>query len=290
MKQLSAILGGATLLAIASPAQAQGFGGTCSRESLQMMADKYVQGQTEGLPLYLPMGNWVVYRENFALSTMSQGVFSTPLKISFSRALLDTVQCRVFLELVSHEGPTPYVIAVQFNARGENASNIDVISTKEHDWLFDAKYTYEYARREAWDVIPEGNRNTREELLAAANAYLDLFKDKSAVVPWGTPCNRLEGSVYTGKGAPDDSCNVGVPDNIEMAERAYVVDEALGAVDVFLKMGPNQRPDSHLFRIEDGKIRYIHTVTNCQGQDNCGFGPFKEMIERNPAMRPAFKD
>ena len=114
--------------------------------------------------------------------------------------------------------------------------------------------------------------------------------DKTVEVPWGTPCRRLEGSIYTGTGAADDSCNVGVPENIAMAERQYVVDETIGAVDVFLLMGPNKRPDSHLFRIEDGKIRNIHTVTNCLGDNNCGFDPFEEMIARNPGMRPEFKD
>ena len=29
---------------------------------------------------------------------------------------------------------------------------------------------------------------------ASWDAYLDLFKDKSVQVPWGTPCTRLEGS------------------------------------------------------------------------------------------------
>jgi hypothetical protein len=105
-------------------------------------------------------------------------------------------------------------------------------------------------------------------------------------VPWGTPCARLEGSVYTGKGQPTDNCNVGVPENIEMAERRYIIDPVVGAVAVFLKMGPGQRPDAHVFRIEDGKIRYIHTITNCGTDENCGFGPFKEMLARNPDMQP----
>ena len=289
---VAAAVGGAAMLAMASPAAAQG---ACSRDLLQAMADKYVQAQEEGLPLYLPMGNWMVYRENFKLSTMSQGVLSTALPVSWHRALLDTTQCRVFLELVSHEGDHPYVIAVQFAVRGTNldnasAGNIDAIVTDADDWLFDAKYTYEYARREDWPEIPPGRRNTREELIAAADAYLDLFGDKSVEVPWGTPCARLEGSVYTARGTPEDSCNVGVPENIEMKDRQYVVDETIGAVDVFLKMGPSERPDSHLFRIEDGKIRFIHTVTNCGEDENCGFGSFQEMLARNPQMRPEFKD
>jgi hypothetical protein len=51
-------------------------------------------------------------------------------------------------------------------------------------------------------------------------------------------------------------------------------------------MGENRRPDAHVFRIEDGKIRFIHTVTNCGEDENCGFGPFKDMLARNPDMQP----
>ncbi len=286
----SAIMGAAALALFATPAAAQFGGGACDRASLQEMADKYVKAQTEGMPLYMPMGNWVTYHENGKLSTMSQGTLSTALPISWHRALLDTTACKVFLQMTSHEGDKPYVLTAQFTARGGNASGFQVISTTTGDWLFDAKYTYEYARREYWPVIPENRRTTPEELIAAAAAYLDLFADKTVEVPWGTPCRRLEGSIYTGTGAADDSCNVGVPENIAMAERQYVVDETIGAVDVFLLMGPNKRPDSHLFRIEDGKIRNIHTVTNCLGEDNCGFGSFAEMVARNPQMRPEFKD
>ena len=286
LRKLLVLAAGTAAATMATPAAAQFAGGACDRAMLQDMADKYKKGQTEGLPLYLPMGNWVVYRENGQLSTMSQGIFSTALPIDFSRALLDTEQCKVFLEMVSYSGEKPYTIAVQFGARGGNGNNIAVVTATKVDWLFDAKHTYEYARREAWPEIPADKRNSRAELKAAADAYLDLFKDKSVQVPWGTPCHRLEGSIYTS----GESCNVGVPDNIEMTDRQYVIDETIGAVAVLLKMGPKQRPDSHLFRIEDGKLRYIHTVTNCLGEENCGFGPFDEMLAKNPNMRPPLKD
>lgn len=283
------ILAGATALGatlgLATPAAAQ-FGGTCDRDMLQQVADKYIEAQTKGQPLILPMGNWMVYSENFELSSMSTGLLSKPLKIDHYLALLDATQCKVFVEAIVTDEAHPVVFATQFSVRGGNASNVSVIISEEGDWLFDADATYEYARRENWDVIPEERRNTREELIAAADAYLDLFKDKSVEVPWGTPCARLEGGIYTARGTPEDSCNVGVPDNVELVDREYVVDEALGAVDVFLKFGENQRPDSHLFRIEDGKIRYIHTITNCGGQENCGFPPFSEMLANNPDMQP----
>lgn len=285
----TAILGGAAMLAMASPAAAQFGGGPCDRATLQSLADKYVQAQEEGLPLRIPMGNWVIYTENGALSTMSQGVLSTELKIAWHRALLDEKQCKVYLEMIAPDGDHPHVIAVQFNGFGGNGSNFLVIDTDKDDWLFDAAYTLKYAQHEDWSEIPADKRATPEQLKAAADAYLDYFKDKSVKVPWGTPCARLEGSVYTAKGTPRDSCNVGVPENIDMAERSYVIDPTIGAVSVFLEMGPNKRPDSHVFRIENGKIRFIHTVTNCGKDENCGFGSFADMLKKNPGMHPDIK-
>lgn len=270
---LAAIVALIGALGIAAPAQAQ-FGGTCTRAELTEIAGKYVQAQTEGLPLYIPMGNWVEYKENFQKASMSTGVLSTALTIDKHLIVVDDVACQIFIEMIAASNEHPWVIAVQFPARGGNAGNFDVISTDAGDWLFDAAATLRYASGENWGPIPEAERNSREELKAAADAYLDLFKDKSVVVPWGTPCVRLEGGAYTGRGTPEDSCNVGVPDNIDMANRRYVIDPTIGAVSVFLEMGPNKRPDSHLFRVEKGKLRYVHTVTNCGEQVNCGFPPF----------------
>jgi hypothetical protein len=133
VSKLAGLVVAAASLAAASPAAAQFGGGTCTREELQDMADKYIKAQTEGLPLYMPMGNWVTYHENGKLSTMSQGTLSIPLEVSWHRALLDVPQCKVFLELTSHEGDKPYVIAVQFSARGGNASGFQVVSSTTGD-------------------------------------------------------------------------------------------------------------------------------------------------------------
>ncbi|KAH8663553.1 hypothetical protein BGZ60DRAFT_411598, partial [Tricladium varicosporioides] len=141
-------------------------------------------------------------------------------------------------------------------------SKMETIVTKKGDWLFDPPNTLKWAKTEDWGVIPEAKRDTRAVIQAAADAYLDIFKDKSVKVPWGTPCARLEGGSYTGKGAANDSCNVGIPNNIDLVNRRYVIDETVGTVDVFLNFGGTTgRPDSHEFRIESGKIRFVHTMT-----------------------------
>ena len=269
-------------LSVATPAAAQG---ACTRESLQTIADSWKRAIEQGTMMTMSLGEWVDYNGNGRRGSL--GAFlDHPREVVHHMALLDTTTCRTFNEVVARTGDEWEVFATQVNSGFFGTGPFINVTTKEGDWLFDGERTAYYASREDWGVIPEARRNTRAEILAAANAYLDLFTAPDTVVPWGTPCARLEGGIYTGRGLPTDTCNVGVPSGVPMVERDYVVDVERGAVAVFLKMGTNRRPDVHTFRIEDGKIRYVHTVTNCLGQDNCGFKPFAEMLAENPGMQP----
>jgi hypothetical protein len=116
--------------------------------------------------------------------------------------------------------------------------------------------------------------------VAAANAYLDAFLEgKIDLVPWGYPCRRTEGGMRTGRGAPDDGCEVGVPSNVNISNRRFVVDETIGSVVVYCTFGAGSpgggsgAPDTHLFRVENGKLRYVHTLTHLlQGDFGGGRG------------------
>ena len=256
----------------AAPALAQG---GCSTTELQTAADRYLEGQAKGDPTPIPFGTWVTYNEQMDLGTLSTGLISKPLKIDFHRTLMDPLSCQVYLEVIVTDPSHPYVLGVTLASRGGQVGTIDMVATDKGDWLFNAQRTLDYSKAEDWGEIPEAQRDTRATIMAAANAYLDLFNNPKTVVPWGKPCERLEGGMYTGKGKPgeslpDDSCNVGVPTGVPMVQRNYVVDVPHGAVSVMLRMGKNERPDIHTFRIEHGKIRYVHTITVCK-EDYCGF-------------------
>lgn len=255
---------------ISSPAAAQG---ACNRELLQGVADDWVSAVEKGTPFEMKLGEWADYQENLEIGFLSDFFDGTPRKVAWHRALLDTTSCKAFVESVVTEGSRPMVLATVLTNGFFGVSPISNIVSEKDDWLFDAQATYEHAKAEDWSPIPEGQRMTRAQLIAAADAYLNKFSDKSVEVPWGKPCARLEGGAYIGGNGPDDSCDIGVPEGVAMVERQYTVDETLGAVNVQLRMGQNRRPDSHTFRVENGKIRFIHTVTNCGDQVNCGFPP-----------------
>ena len=78
---------------------------------------------------------------------------------------------------------------------------------------------------------------------------------------------RPEGGMYTGKGRDDDSCEAGVPAGVNIANRRFVVDEVTGSVVAFCTFGAggpasSGAPDTHLFRVENGKLSYVHTLTH----------------------------
>ncbi|KAI1169353.1 hypothetical protein F5B18DRAFT_20029 [Nemania serpens] len=232
----------------------------CARETLVAATNKLLAAQTAGKPDAMGAITGVGYLEQFKTADMKKGILATPLKLDFNRSLHDTVQCATYTEMVAAAGAHPYVVGTQMHFTPEGKlTNLSSLVTDRGDWLFNATGTLYWASREKWDVIPEAQRDSRATIQAAANAYADIFNDKSVKVPWGSPCARLEGGAYTGNGSPSDRCDVGIPEGVALVNRRYIIDETIGAVDVFIDFATV--PDSHEFRIEKGKIRYVHTIT-----------------------------
>ena len=249
---------------------------SCTRASLKSSTDALLAALKVGDPsLLAPPSSTLRYDENFKPATIATGILSHPLAIDHARSLLDTTQCATYTEIVSVTGPKPYVIGVQLwrNDDGAAITLVDALVTTTGDWLFNATGTLRWASREDWGEIPADKRDARAVIKAGADAYLDIFSDKTVVVPWGTPCSRLEGGAYTGNGGPNDRCDVGIPEGVKLVNRRYVIDEVVGAVDVFLQFA--SLADSHEFRLEGGKLRFVHTITPMGGNPGPGGGKGK---------------
>lgn len=246
---------------------------SCDKAAVLKVADAYVATQTAGTLDALhavAASNWT-YQENNKEADPKKGVLVKALKIDHRRTIVDLVQCASYTELISANAANPYVIGTQIRHNSDyKATMVDSIASTTHSWLFNAAKTLQYASAESWDPIPEGKRDSRELIQAAGDLYLDEWSSSSAdaKIPWGTPCNRLEGGAYTGSGKPTDSCKVGVPSNHNQApntHRRYVIDESMGSVSILCSWEHTNpiAADSHEFRLENGKLRYIHTMTTC---------------------------
>jgi hypothetical protein len=219
---------------------------SCVRGGLQRAVNLYIEAQTKGDPSALPLA-----------------------KVDHHRSLFDESTCQTFTEVIVTNPEKPYVLGTRMRVNHDKIAEIEIVWTTTGYWLFNADNYLKYSSTEDWGPVPAEQRDSRATLVGAANAYLDAFLEgKIDQVPWGFPCVRVEGGMYTGKGTPDDSCEVGVPAGVNIANRRFVVDEVIGSVVVYCTFGaggPNGgsgAPDTHLFRVENGKLRYVHTLTH----------------------------
>jgi len=258
------VLTGALLAPATSVAQI-----SCSREGLQRAVDLYLAAQTRGDTSGMPLAMGLGYMENAARVDIDSGLIKTPMKIDHHRSLIDPSTCQTFTEVIVTSKEKPYVLGTRLRVNRDKVADIEILWTTTGYWLFNADAYLKWSSTEKWDVIPANQRDTRDTLVAAANAYLDAFLEgKKDLVPWGYPCNRTEGGAHTGNGSPADSCDVGVPSGVNISNRRFIVDPTIGSVVVFCTFGAGNAaggsgaPDTHLFRVENSKLRYVHTLTH----------------------------
>ena len=237
---------------------------TCTRPSLQAAVDSYLAAQKSGDRTKMALAEKVKYLENMGAVEADKGTWNTALPIAFSRNILDKDRCRTFSEVIVTEGAHQYVIGTRLSVDNGKITGIDSLVTDKGDWLFNANAYLKYSKAEDWSA-PKGKHSSMQELINAGNSYLDQFSDKLVQTPWGSPCARLEGGAYTNRtNDPKSTCKVGIPAGVlYIVNRDYVVDDELGVVNIFCRFGNSQTgmPDSHMFRLVNGKLANVHTLS-----------------------------
>jgi hypothetical protein len=174
----------------------------CTRAGLLSAASSYLAAQTAGKPntLALSASNFT-YQQNNKVSDISKGLLSTPYTIALNRTSADPIACASYTMWISTSGAKPFVVSTQIRHANNDTSSISMIDTvaaTTGDLFFDAKKTLGYVQKEDWSEIPDGKRPSRALLKKVGDAYLDMWTDKNAAdsIPWGTECERVEGSMY----------------------------------------------------------------------------------------------
>jgi hypothetical protein len=239
----------------------------CTRPMLKAATDSYIAAQKAGDLSKMSLAPNVKCFENMSETTKDEGLWNTALPIAFHRSIYDVGRCKTFTEVIVTEGGHPYVIGTRLKVTDGKVDEIDSLVTDSDDWLFNAEVYLKYSKAEDWSVLPVDDRISRQDLVDAGNQYFDfVWLDAGIRPPWGTPCARLEGGVYTNpNNEHKDTCQISapIPPGLFMVNRSFVVDEELGAVNVFCRFvdSTNGMPDSHTFRLVNGKYRWIHTLS-----------------------------
>jgi hypothetical protein len=241
----------------------------CTRKSLQSKVNQYLEALKIAAPFSMDLSPQPKYIENGKETSFEQGIWKKALTIDFNRSLLDVETCQTFTEIVHTSSSHPYVIGTRLKIENDKIAEVETLVTDKDDWLFNAENYLKYSSQEKWDILPSDQRSSRQTLIDAANAYFDVFSDRTAAskVPWNVPCARLEGGAYTNpNGDPKASCTGGPPleGTLKITNRRFIVDPDMGTVVGLVEFGEKDGwPDSHIFRLENGKVRFVHTLTVC---------------------------
>ena len=243
----------------------------CDKAFLRNATAKYISAQTGGRASSgISLASNFTYIENAKVTDIRNSTLSQPISIDFTRSAHDIEQCATFTEIIAATNPHPYVIHTRMVFENHKATRIESVVTDSGDWLFNATGTLELNAPEKWNPIPVKKRDSRAVIQAAGDAYFDRFSNVSVTIPWGAPCYRLEGGLPAKGEMKGDDCEMVWPSTIYVPYRRYVIDEEFGVVDIFVgfpgldrTQGQDPMPDSHAFRVEGGKIKYLHTVSAC---------------------------
>jgi hypothetical protein len=238
----------------------------CARSTLIAATASYIAAQETGDLSKMALAPKAKYIENMIETAKDKGIWNTALPVAFHRSIYDIGRCKTFTEVIVTEGGHPYVIGTRLKVQDGKVAEIDSLVTDTDDWLFNAENYLKYSKAEDWPVLSVDDRVSRQDLIDAGHQYFDfVFLDKGIRPPWGTPCARLEGGAYTNPNNEDkDTCQIPGPlGELFITNRTFVVDEEMGAVNVFCRFGDsaNGMPDSHTFRLVKGKYRWIHTLS-----------------------------
>ncbi|KAK8059027.1 hypothetical protein PG994_009475 [Apiospora phragmitis] len=232
----------------------------CSRDELLATANSYLEAQVSGTTtgLQISSDNFT-YMENNKKADIAKGLLSQPLKLDLNRSTADTVACASYTMFISTTGAKPP--GSTNGTGGATITMIDTVHATTGDLFFNARQTLSYIQKEDWSPIADAARRPgRDALRHAGDAYLDMWTNATAAdsIPWGTDCERVEGSMLT---RPWTDAPHGGSARVN-GNRRYVIDEAVGSVDVLCEFSSlGAWPDSHEVRIVDGKVKYVHTIT-----------------------------
>ena len=245
----------------------------CTRFMLIDATESYIAAQETGDLSKMSLSADAKFKEDFSGITKDKSLINKALPIAFHRSIFDTARCKTFTEVIVTEGDHQYVVGTRLTVDDGNITEVDSLVTDKEDWLFDADAYLKYSKAEDWPILPLDDRVSRQELVDAANQYFDfIFLDKGIRPPWGSPCARLEGGAYTNEKMEDkDTCQIPAPlGEMFVSNRTFVVDEEMGVVNIYCLFEDNAKgmPDSHTFRLVNGKYRNIHTLSvNISGKE-----------------------
>jgi len=235
----------------------------CTRENLSGVIDDYLAALSANDVGQIEVGSGLKYTENGRIMNPGEGFWQTAGDVTFSRSAIDVEQCGTLTQaVIEEEGmdvPTIYGVRLRVNDDNEIV-DIESYLARSAEFFHNPAGVPEEDGDDWEALLPPDERTSREDMVAAGNAYFDMFFDPQGTeVPFAMPCNRWENGTRTTQG---DCANMGPAGagGMQMTHRRFpIVDLEAGIVVGFVLFGDSLL-DLHMFKMRDGLITQIQSV------------------------------
>jgi hypothetical protein len=234
----------------------------CSRADLAGTVDLYFDALLAHDPVRLPLADDLRFTENGQVTSLTDGFWQTAGRATFRRSLLDTATCGTMTQAVveenGEEGPAIYGVRLKLDSG--QLTEIETYVARATEFAQNPEGVPEEDGDSWASILPAAERSSRADIVAAGNAYFDMFFDPpNTEVPFRTPCNRRENGTRTTQG---DCGNLGPAGagGMRMTHRRFpLVDEETGTTAGFVLFNDGLL-DVHMFKVRDGEITQIQAI------------------------------
>jgi len=271
-------LAASALCPLAAPAQAP----ACDSACLRSFVDGYIGALAQRDPKKLPVADGVKYTENGRVLDLGEGFWHTagaPLRYRDYLLDPDTGQAAALTALKEYDGVAQ--MAVRLKIANRKITEIETLVARVGDQRWFAPENLEHLSHVFAEVVPQAERPTREQLVAAATAYFNAIQTEGTPqfvqAPFAPGMKRFENGLQTTNvtsnpllerhtWSPDLQLERAQYKGTNVMDRRYpVVDVAHGsvlAIATFRRDGPDTSTLllAEIFKVTGGKLREIRAV------------------------------
>ncbi|MGC2331664.1 MAG: hypothetical protein WA581_09445 [Candidatus Acidiferrales bacterium] len=248
-----------TLLAFANPAawagaparasQVAGLPiGTCARGCLVGFMDQYLAALVKHDPSGLPVAGDIKCTENTKKLTLGDGLWKTIQDLKFrGETVADPRTGQVVFFGAVDEANAVALLMVRLKVANDKMTEVETTVSRPSDMSrgFEFKPDLQLlaiTKPYYDDVLPDSERESRDQLIARTNSYFDGIEHEPGNVPFSPECNRVENGRLTtnnpdgNSGLPSLGCAAGFQEKrftfiVKIRDRRFpVVDETRGLV------------------------------------------------------------
>lgn len=235
----------------------------CTRQDLSRLVDNFLAALSAKDPARLTVASNLKFTENGRIMNLGEGLWKTAGEITFSRSAIDVEQCGTLTQAVMNEDgvdvPTIYGVRLRVNDKAE-LTDIETYIARSTEFAHNPEGV-PVEDGEDWEALLEPSERTpRDVMIAAANAYFDMFFDPQGTqVPFAMPCDRWENGTRTTRG---DCSNMGPAGagGMQMTHRRFPIVDLEAGIVVGFVLFADSLLDFHMFKMRNGLITQIQSV------------------------------